>query len=59
MNLSLKNLLTNKKYLVLGGGVLAVAVAVIVVAVWYFAIRSDAPPPVSLEEAVTVATEEP
>ncbi len=57
MNLPLKNLLTNKKYLALGGGVLAVAVAVIVVAVWYFAIRSDAPPPVSLEEAATAATE--
>ena len=57
MNLPLKSLLTNKKYLALGGGVLAVAVAVIVVAVWYFAIRSDAPPPVSLEEAATAATE--
>ena len=59
MNLSLKNLLRNKKYLALGAAVLAVAVAVIMVGVWYFAIRGDAPPPVSLEEAATVATESP
>ena len=40
----------------LGGGAGALlALAVIVVAVWYFVLRGDAPPPVALEQAVAAA----
>ena len=45
-----------RRRLVLGGGVAALlALAVIVLAVWYFVLRADAPPPVALEQAVAAA----
>ena len=53
------NPLMTKKHLAIGGAVLALAIAAIAVGVWYFVIRGEPPPPVSLEAAVTVATESP
>ena len=53
------NPLMTKKRLAIGGAVLTLAIAAIAVGVWYFVIRGDSPPPVSLEAAVTVATESP
>ena len=48
--------LTRRRLVLGGGGVAALlAVGLIVVAVWYFVLRGDAPPPVALEQAVAVA----
>ena len=45
-----------RRRLVLGGGVAALlAAGLIVLAVWYFVLRADAPPPVALEQAVAAA----
>ena len=44
-----------RRRLVLGGGAGLLALAVIVLAVWYFVLRADAPPPVALEQAVAAA----
>ena len=44
-----------RRRLVLGGGAALLALALIVLAVWYFVLRADAPPPVALEQAVAAA----
>ena len=45
-----------RRRLVLGGGAAGLlALAVIVLAAWYFVLRADAPPPVALEQAVAAA----
>ena len=46
--------LTRRRF-VLGGGAALLALALIVLAVWYFVLRADAPPPVALEQAVAAA----
>ena len=40
----------------LTGGLLAAVLAIVAAGVWYFAIRSDSPPPVSLEQALEAAS---
>ena len=44
-----------RRRLVLGGAAGLLALAVIVLAAWYFVLRADAPPPVALEQAVAAA----
>ena len=44
-----------RRRLVLGGGAALLALALILLAVWYFVLRADAPPPVALEQAVAAA----